>query len=31
MIKQHMRDECQLPLKGPDTNFQKEYNIQSGN
>lgn len=31
MIKQRMRDECQLPLKGPNTNFRKEYNIQSGN
>lgn len=31
MIKQHMRDECQLLLEGPNTNFQKEYNIQSGN
>lgn len=31
MIKQHMRDECQLPLKGPNTNFQEKYNIQSGN
>lgn len=26
-----MRDECQLSLQGPDTNFQKEYDMQSRN
>lgn len=26
-----MRDECQLPLQGPNTNFQKEYDTRSGN